>query len=406
MPHYYFQAKGFDGKVVSGSLDAQNEEVVVALLERQGLFPVKVWLNETGTFHRTLKMEPAEALRLSKRDATTFIHQFYDLISSGVSLVRGLEIIHKEASSPILKRVLQVLIENVKAGQRLSDALRLFPKTFSPFFVNLIRSGEASGSLDQVLLRLSQYYESQDEMRSKIKTAMAYPLFVFMVGIGVIIVLLVFVVPRMSNIFSDLGQNMPWVTKVLIGLSSGLVVYGWIVVLLAILIFFFFRSHLSSQEGRKFWENIRLKLPILGKIHHENEISKFARTLHMLLSNGVVIVQALDIAASVLTDHTFRDELLKLKEELGRGKRVRDVFGRSAFLPPHVMHMMMIGEETGQMERSLLRIADSYERSVERSLKMGTALLEPVMILLIGSFVGFIAFAMLLPIFEVNFLIR
>ena len=402
MPKFKYIAKGIGQDTLTGLVEAENEDRVVASLQKQGLFPIQI-IKEKETVQA---FQGTKSNRIKKKELSLFIRQLYDMISSGVSLLKALEIVESQIQGKAFKKVLQHLIGAVRGGQKFSEALRAFPSIFSPFFVNLVRSGEASGALDQVLMRLADFAEAQEETQSRVKAALAYPVFISAVGFCVIFILLAFVVPRMASIFEDLGQSLPFLTKLMILIGHWIGLWWWLIILAFILMGMGLKTQLSKREGLRFWQKLLLDLPFFGAVHRGGEIARFARTLHMLLANGVPLIQALEIAEDTITNVSFQEELKDLRTGLSRGERIRDRLQKSRFLPVNVVNMLIIGEETGQLERTLNRIAESFEKQVERDIRLATSILEPVMILVIGSVVGLIAMAMLLPIFQINFLIR
>ncbi|MBI1883662.1 MAG: type II secretion system F family protein [Chlamydiae bacterium] len=402
MPLYKYIAKGVGGETTTGTLEAESEDRVALTLQNQSLFPLRI----EREMEQVALSPKAKRHKIKKRELSQFIRQLYDMIGSGVTLLKALELVESQTEGKVMNEMLKSLVSSVRGGQKFSDALRAFPAIFSPFFVNLVRSGETSGTLDQVLMRLADFAEEQEEMRSKIKAALAYPVFVMCVGIFVICILLTVVVPRMSGIFEDLGQSLPFLTSLLVSFSHGVIYYWWLIVFFAIGIGAAFKMHRRKYEGKLFWDRMRLKLPFFGDIHRDTEIARFTRTLHMLLVNGIPFVQALEVVEETIENVIFKEEVRDLRTGVSRGERIRERLKKSGFLPANLINMLVIGEESGQLEKTLKRIAESYERSIDRDIKLATSLLEPVMIVMIGGVVGVIAFAMLLPIFQINFLIR
>lgn len=401
MPQFKYIAKGIGADSVTGVMDAQSQEEAIALLQARGLFPIQMSCDEEAQ-----SSPVSRRYRMKKKDFSQFVRELYDMISSGVTLLRALELVESQAHGKAFKEILKGLLAAVKKGEKFSDALGLYPSVFTHFFVNLVRSGEESGALDQVLMRLADFAEAQDEMRSKVKAALAYPVFVSVVGFGVVGVLLTFVVPRMSGIFEDLGQRLPFLTNLLIHFSRGARVYGWMFFVGIAFGFIAFKKHRSTHEGQLFWEKRLLKVPFFGKIHRDSEIARLSLTLHMLLANGVSFTRSLEVVQGTLKSVILEEEIQGLLAAVSKGERIRERLKKSEFLPINVVNMLGVGEESGELERSLKRIAESYERLVDRDIKLATSLLEPVMILIIGSVVGLIVMAMLLPIFQINFLIK
>ncbi|MBI1870000.1 MAG: type II secretion system F family protein [Chlamydiae bacterium] len=402
MPKFKYVAKGVGEGTVTGVLETESEDRVVSHLQKQGLFPIHI----EKEIEVNGPVQKVKSLKIKKKEISQFIQQLYDLISSGVTLLKALELVQEGVYGKTFKEMLGFLIASVRGGQKFSDALKVFPSIFSPFFVNLVKSGEASGALDQVLMRLSDFAEAQEEIRSKVKAALAYPVFVCSVGLFVIGVLLTVVIPRMAGIFEDMGQNLPFLTQALISVSHGMIFYWWVLALMIALLVAGFRMHRAKREGHIFWDQVKIKIPFLGVIHRDTEIARFARTLYMLLSNGLSFVQSLEIVHDTIGNIIFREEIHALRLGVSRGERMRERLKKSKFLPSNLINMLVIGEESGQLDKALKRIAESYERALDRDVKLATSLLEPVMILVIGGIVGMMAFAILLPIFQINFLIR
>ena len=402
MPIYSFRAREIGSEIKSGTIETENEARVVLELEKKGLFPIEIkqirsnlslQLKKTGT-------------KIRHKDLSLLMQQLYDLVSSGIGIIHALELIQAQTQKKDIKKVLASIIDEVRGGKHLSEAMSIYPDSFSPLIINLIRSGEISGALEKVLRRLADFYEQHDDIRTKIKAALAYPIFVTSVGILTIVVLLVFVIPRITSIFVDVGQSLPLITRFLITTSNFLADYWWIFAALIVGLIWSLRSLSFNETGKRLIDRLILRMPIFGDLRIKNDVARFSRTLETLLSNGVPILQALELVKDVLNISLFQDELRTIKEKVSQGARLKECISNSRFLPITTANMIAIGEESGQLENSLKRVANSYERAIDRQLKLATSLLEPILILIIGSIVGLIVMAILLPIFQINFLIR
>jgi general secretion pathway protein F len=308
--------------------------------------------------------------------------------------------------NPRLQEVLADLASQIRDGRSLSDALAIYPRVFSPLYVSMVRSGEVGGMLGEVLARLADFAEKEEELHVKMRSALAYPILILLVGMGTIAVLLMFVVPKLVLLFQEVGQILPLPTRVLIGLSQWFVSYWWLVVSIAGLGVFLVRRGGLSQGARLAIDRIKLRLPVCGSLIKKVEIARFARSLATLLSHGVPILQGMQVVVQATGNELLRGEFQQIGEQLKGGDSLSQGMRRGRIFPALVTHMVAVGEEAGSLDRSLFKIADTYEREADRAMKLMTSLVEPVMILIMGSLVGFIVIAMLLPIFEIDLLAR
>jgi type II secretory pathway component PulF len=270
----------------------------------------------------------------------------------------------------------------------------------------MIRTGEASGNLNETLKRLADFLEREDEFKNSIRSALVYPFFVFVVGVLTVCVLLVFVIPRLVTMFEDMGQTLPLPTRILIGVSSFFHDYWWVILAAILLLVFFLRRLYRSPQGRLSLDKLRLKIVMLGPLTLKTEISRLMRALSLLISGGIPITSALDISATIVENRILRAELYKFKDEIKNGSNLSTSLKNSKFFPEFVTNIVAVGEETGGLPRPLMRIADDYERELDRTLKSLARLIEPVIILFVGLIVGFIVISMLLPIFQLNLIVR
>jgi type II secretory pathway component PulF len=270
----------------------------------------------------------------------------------------------------------------------------------------MVHTGEVSGSIEQTLKRLSDFLENEEEFKNSIRAALTYPFFIFILSALTVIILLGFVIPRLVSMFEDMGQILPLPTKVLINISGFLQGYWWLILAMIFLLMFLLQRLYHSPQGKISLDEFKLKLPVLGKIVLKTEIGRLMRTLSLLLSSGITIVSALDIAASLLENQILKIEVQKFKDRITGGSSFSKCLSESKLYPAFVTNIVTIGEESGALEKSLLRIASDYEIDVDRSLKTLTRLLEPIIILVMGLIVGFIVLSMLLPIFQINLIVR
>ncbi|MDD4938543.1 MAG: type II secretion system F family protein [Candidatus Omnitrophica bacterium] len=403
MPRYLYTAKSQPQKIEQGEIEADSQLDAVNRLAKTGHFPVTIELEETFALNKNgiLKLR-----RFSKSDTAVFTRQLSTLIESGVNLLKGLTIIYSQSRDKYLKAVLSDVIGQVKDGKPLSESLARHPGLFSDLYTSMARSGEVGGNIEEALKRLADHLDKEEEFKNSIRAALTYPLFVLGVGALTIIVLLGFVIPKLVEMFEDMGEALPLPTKILIGISNGLRSYWWVIIAVIVILAFLFQRLLRAEKGMIFWSGFKLKLKVWGPITLKSEISRLMRTLSLLLSSGIAIVYSLDISSKVISNHLIKLEVQKFKEQISRGLSLSRCLNNSRIFPELAASIVAIGEESGTLEVSLARIADDYERDVDRSLKALSRLLEPVMILVMGLIVGFIVLSMLLPIFQINLLVR
>jgi type II secretion system protein F len=406
VPQFAYKAKDTQGQLVTGLLEAESSANVIARLQTMGYFPMTVIDSREGGAAAAAAAATADAHTKHKRvkinDMASFNRQLADLLSSGIPLVKGLSVIQNQTTNPTLRMIITQITQDVSGGDSLAGAMSRHPRVFSKLYVAMIRAGEAGGLLDQVLQRLADFAESEAETKSKIKGALAYPAVMVFAGTGAVVILMTVVMPKIMKIYSDLNQELPSTTLALIGLSNMLRHYWYIfIIVIASGIFIFWRT-LNTKEGKRAFDAMLVKIPLLGDMIVKKEVANFARTLGSLLHNGVSILSALDIVHGVLTNQIVADEVATIPENVTQGEGVAAPLRKSKVFPPVVVNMMAIGEETGRLDDVLLKIAKSYDTEVERSVKTMTSLLEPLVILFMGVVVGFIVISMLLPIFSID----
>ena len=402
MPTYTYIAKSTPQQSIKGNIEAESEQEAINKLTKMGLFPISVSIqNLTLDKTRGLSLK-----KISNRDVVIFTRQLSTLIASGVNILNGLNIVANQTPNKYFKTILNDAINKIKDGRSLSKSLSIYPYIFSNLYTSTIHSGEVGGHIEVSLNRLADFLEKTEEFKNSIRASLAYPFFVLIVGVATIVILLGFVIPRLVTMFEDMGQILPLPTRILIGLSGFLRTFGWLILGMIILSIFLLRRFRRTWRGKILWDNFKLKLIILGKILLRSEVSRLMRTLSLLLSSGITIIYSLDISISVIENQILKLEVQKFKDKISNGLSFSQCLKDSKLFPPFVTSIITVGEETGTLEKSLLRIADDYEREVDRSLKNLARLLEPMIILVMGLIVGFIVLSMLLPIFQINLIVR
>lgn len=404
MPRFAYRAKRPSGEIVEGVLEAENRRLVISKLQGMKVFPIAI--EEEGGRGLQAEVSLQTLVRIRFTDIVNFTRQLSDLTKAGLPLVRALDVLVEQNENEKMKNMIRALKNDVAGGASFSDALAKFPKQFSDLYSNMVRAGELGGYLDTVLDRLADFLEKEADLRSRIRNAMAYPIIMICVAISVIFILTVYVVPTFVKMFEDQHLELPRVTQVLIG-ASDLVRGYWYLVIAAICVAVYaFRQFVAKPEGRILVDRFKLNLPVFGDMIRKQEIAKFARTLGTLLGNGVSILKALDVVSQVISNRILADEVASLKGDISEGARLSNKMKQSEIFPPVAVNMVAVGEETGELERTLIRIADTYEVETDRAIKTLVTLIEPLLIVSMALVVGFIVMAMILPIFQLSTVVR
>ncbi len=405
MPRFIYRAKKGPKEEVSGSIEAENKNADLHKLTAMGHFPISI--EEEDIEQAALKKSPfLRFRRISVRDLSVFTRQLSDLLEAGLPLLRTLSVLQKQTVNRYLQSVIGDLKDSVQDGNPLSTSLQKHPKIFSGLYVSMVKSGETGGSLENVLVRLAEFQESQEELNTTVRQAMAYPALMAIVGTVTIFVLMVFVIPKIVTMFQDLNQTLPLPTVILLNISYFMRDFWWVLVGVASLIYFAFLRIAKTHEGRMIIDRFKLAFPVMGQLILRAEIARFSRTLSTLLNNGVPILEALSVVIDIMENESLKEDTRLAQREVREGSNLAKGLGKGAYFPIFVNNMIAIGEESGALEKALLKVATSYEREVDKAVKVLTTLLEPLMILTMGLIIGFIVIAMLLPIFEISFIAR
>jgi len=392
--------------LIEGVLEAETEQEALAKLGQLGYFPLSIRRGETPSEGQASPRSLGLLSRVRQRDVTFFTRQLADLLESALPLMRALDVLRDQTENRRLQEILSDLASHVRDGKSFSDALAFFPRVFSNLYVSMVRSGEVGGMLTEVLARLADFAEKEEEMHAKVRAALAYPLLILLVGMGTVAVLLIFVVPNLVSLFQEVGQILPLPTRILIEVSGWLTSYWWVALSIGVLGVFVVKRGGLSQGSRLVIDGIKLRLPVWGSLIKKVEIASFARSLATLLRHGVPILQAMQVVVQATKNELLREEFKRIGEQLKGGSTLSQEIRRGRIFPSLVTNMVAVGEEAGTLDRSLLKIADTYEREADRAMKLMTSLVEPVMILVMGSLVGFIVISMLMPIFQMDLLAR
>jgi len=394
------------GKTVKNFVEADSVKTARARVRSQGLIPISVRATDGAEGKKAQESFSAQMKSplggVSTEDVTNMTRQLATLVKAHVPIVESLSAMVEQIDSPKLRPVLMSIRQNVKEGKSLGDSFQAFPKIFNRVYVNMVRAGESSGRLDVVLLRLADFGEAQVKLKNKIVSAMTYPLVMLVVGTLIVAVILAKVVPEITKIFADTGQALPTPTVVLMGASAFVQNYGLFMLIGFIALAIMAERYISTPAGRARKDRFLLKAPIFKIVTRNLAVARFARTLGTLLQSGVPMLGALEITKNVVSNAVFEEVIANAAIAVSEGKSLAYSIKQSREFPPIVVHMIGTGEKSGELEQMLVSVADNYEQQVETSLGRLTSLLEPLMIILMASVVGFIVMAILLPIFDMQ----
>ncbi len=397
---YAYKVRDRAGKVVSGTLVADNEALVLQRLREQGYTPLEVGKQKRGI---NIELTPK---KVKLKELAVFARQFATMVNSGLPILRGLSILADQTSNPQLAKTLAVCRTDVEQGASLSQAMAKHPKIFNDLFVSMVKSGETGGSLDDVLLRLAAVLENEVKLRGKIKSAMTYPIAVVALVILIMSAMLLFVVPQFATIYDSLGGSLPLPTQVLLTMSEVFQAYWYIVLGAAFAARFFFKRWKKTPKGRETIDALKLRVPVFGSLFHKTALSRFASTTAMLLHSGVPILQAFDIVADAVNNKVISKAIIDVQSSVREGESMAKPLMRHKVFPPMVVQMIAVGEETGQVDTMLEKVASFYDQEVEAAVDALTSLIEPLLIAVIGGCVGAAVVALYMPMFNIIKLIQ
>ena len=398
MPLYQYQAFDQAGVLRKGSEDAVSESDLLQRLRSQQLYPKEIRISR----NTSRSFLPKRGTNY-KRALTLFTRQFEVLMDATIPYDKALQLIIEQTEDVGFKEILAEVRARVVEGGSLADALQLYPKIFPEMYVSMIRSGENSGNLGTILKRLADYYETQERLRGRLKSAMIYPAFMLVFSLLVVVFMVTYIVPKITQIFASKGTLLPLPTRILMGLSD-FMVNSWYLVLIGLIILIFgFSAFLRSEFGKKVLQQLQLKAPLIGPLMQKVLIARFCQTLGTLLGSGVDLKTALEISRHVVVNQILMDQLNKMIIEVNnKGIPLSAAMGRTGYFPDYVQHVVAIGEEAARVDELLERVANRMQEEVSRLLEGLTALLQPTMIVLMGGIVGFIALSVLLPMLNMN----
>jgi type IV pilus assembly protein PilC len=396
---YKYSVRDRSGKLVNGELSAETESAVVQRLKSMGYAPVSISEAHSG-LNKELKI-PGFGNKVKLKELAIFSRQFATMINSGLSLMRALSILSEQTESKELARVISEVRNDVEAGAALSISMAKHPKVFPPLMVNLCKAGEIGGFLDAVLLQIAENYEAEVKLRSKIKSAMTYPIVVGCIAIIAMTIMLTFVVPSFAKIFGSLGSKLPAPTQILVDISHAMKFILPLMIIGGITFVVVWNRIKHREDVRRFVDPLKLKVPVFGMLFQKVAIARFARNLGTMIRSGVPILQALDIVADTTGNWTITVAVRDVQDSVRQGESLTQPLSQHEVFPPMVVQMMAVGEETGALDTMLAKIAEFYDQEVEATTESLTALIEPIMIAVLGGLVGSMIVCLYLPIFDV-----
>lgn len=403
MAVFSWQGVTTSGKEVKGVRDADNAKALRALLRKDGILVTKILEASEAREKAAREVDFKRYFqRVTSLDIALTTRQLATLLKSGVPLVESLTAMTDQIEKPDLKNALTQCRDKINEGSSFADALRQHPKIFEPLYVNMIAAGEASGTLEAVLSRLAEFLEGQSKLKNKVAGALAYPAFMVLMGTVTVSIMMVVVVPKVTAIFEDFAQALPWYTRLLIFVSDIFSGYWWLLIMLAVGGTVGFQRWRATEKGREVWDRITLRAPLFGSLVLMVAISRFTRTLATLLKSGVPVLHALEITRNVLGNTELMRVIEEARVSIREGESIAAPLKRSGKIPPIVTHMIAVGERSGQLEEMLENVANSYDAQVESKVQTLTSLLEPILIVILGGLTGGIAFAIIMPLMQIN----
>ncbi len=397
MPFFKYQATNSSNKTVEGTFNATDKTAALALMSKQGLKPISIEVQSKAKKGTISFLKP----KVKLTDLVLFTRQLSTMISAGVPLLRSLNTMRDQVENETLREVIAQMIKDIEGGESLADAMAKHPDVFSDIFINMIRAGEAAGIVDDILKRLATQVEKNASMRKKIKSASTYPVVLLVLTVGAFMGLMIFIIPRIASILKDIGgpdAKLPLITQVMISISSFMTQYWYIVIGGGFLIIFFTRRYIKTPAGRYQFHSLVLKIPILKNLVTKISVARFTRTFAALIGAGVSVVEALKVTSRAIGNDVYQKAIENAANEVVNGKQLSQAIEGNKLFPGIVPQMLAVGEETGQTDTVLVKVADFYDEEVDAIIDGLSSILEPVMIVIMGGMVGLVAASVMGPI--------
>jgi type IV pilus assembly protein PilC len=401
---FAYKVRDREGRIVEGSLEADSSELVVNKLRSMGYVPVAIERADASALKKDVKLPFGG--KVKQKDVAVLSRQFATMINSGLSLIRALHILEEQTESQKLRETTKSVRTDVERGASLAQALSRHPKVFSRLYVAMVKAGETGGVLDRVLLSLASTIEKQVELKRKIKSAMTYPVAVFAIVIIIVTAMLLFVVPMFEELYSELGGQLPLPTRLLLAVSGFVGKFAPFIIVAEVIAAWGLRRWVATDKGRAVWDSLKLRIPVFGKLIHKTAITRFCRTLSVLLRSGVPVLESLEITSETVGNTVLARAVKDTQEAVKSGEAIATPLAAHPVFPPMVVQMLAVGEETGAVDDMLERVADFYDQEIEATVDALTSLLEPLLIVVMGATVGGMVVALYMPMFNIINLIQ
>ncbi|MBI2821991.1 MAG: type II secretion system F family protein [Acidobacteria bacterium] len=403
MASYSYRALTLDGRVVEGTLEGLDNSSVINKLREEGYLPIKVSSDEAGSaLARLFALPLSSRKKVRGKDLLPFTQELGTLVKAGLPLDRSLSILSGLTERPYLREVVRDVLDEVRGGKSLADALARHPQVFPKIYVNMVRAGEAGGVLEGILERLAEYLESSQDLKNYFVSSLIYPALLALVGSVSIIVLVLFVIPQFTLIFENAGAPMPLPMRIMLAISDLLRGWWWFLLLAALSLLALGRRYLATEQGRLSWDRRILRLPLVGPVAHKMEVARFSRTLGTLLHSSVPLLNAMTIVKEIVYNQAIASTMDAIKSGIKKGEGISGPMRQTNMFPPFALHLVEVGEETGNLDAMMLQIADTYDKEVRNSIKRLVAFFEPALILVMGLIIGTMVVSMLAAIFSIN----
>ena len=397
---YAYKVRDQEGRLLQGSIEAETVTAVADALRSKGYIPVDIELQKTSALQRDLRI-PGLSDRVAQNDVAVFARQLATMINGGLSLIRALNVLGEQTENKTLRGIIGDVRGDVEKGTALSQAMARHPKAFNHLFVSMVKAGETGGVLDSVLLRLATIIEKQVELKRKVTSAMTYPVAVLGLVLVVVTAMMLFVVPTFKGMYADAGGTLPLPTRVLLAMSSIGTRFAPVFLLAGVGAVVGFRRWIGSPDGRARWDAFKLWVPIFGPLVHKTSLTRFARTLAILLRSGVPILESLEITSETVNNAVVSAAVRDVQDAVTRGDTISEPLAAHDVFPPMVTQMLAVGEETGMVDEMMEKVADFYDQEVEAAVDALTSLLEPLLIVILGGAVGGMVVALYMPMFNI-----
>lgn len=398
MPSFVYTARDNHGVPSRGTVEAATEKEAVAMIRERATYITSIVPKQSPV----VRLSFQKFYRIKFTDIVGFTRQLSTMVTAGLQLQDALNLLIVQSTNIAMTTMLTKIHRDIHGGQTLASTLEKYPSQFSKSYLALIRAGESSGTLDKVMDRLADNMEKDMDFRNKVKSAMMYPAIIMIAMVAVFFILMIFVVPQLTQLYSDFGADLPWSTQLLKSISETMVKRWWMILILIFGVISGFRKLIKTKSGLEFWDTFKLRLPIVGPLMKEMILVEFTRSLGLLVGAGVHILDALNILVDSMTNVVFRDSLKEITKKVEKGFPMGELFSQYSIYPPILPQMIKVGEETGKMDESLLKLSMYFERESDQTVKRLTTAIEPIIMVVLGVGVGFIVFSIITPIYNLT----